>query len=73
MPEMDGYEAMTEIRKDERYESLPIIALTAKAMTEDRARCIDAGANDYLPKPIQEDKLVSLMRVWLSQQNKSLL
>lgn len=65
MPEMDGYEAMREIRKEKKYESLPIIALTAKAMKEDREKCIAAGANEYLSKPVEKDKLLSLLRVWL--------
>ena len=65
MPEMDGFEAMKEIRKHERFKKLPIIALTAKAMTGDRAKCIEAGANDYLAKPVDADKLLSMLRVWL--------
>ncbi len=65
MPEMDGYEAIREIRKQEKYRNLPIIALTAKAMKDDKSKCIDAGANDYLTKPVDTDKLLSLMRVWL--------
>jgi tubulin-specific chaperone A len=65
MPEMDGYEAMRLIRQDERFKDLPIIALTAKAMKEDRDKCIQAGANDYLAKPIDTSKLMSLLRVWL--------
>jgi signal transduction histidine kinase/CheY-like chemotaxis protein/HAMP domain-containing protein len=65
MPEMDGYEAIQKIRAQERFRKLPIIALTAKAMKGDKAKCIEAGANDYLSKPVDIDKLVSLMRVWL--------
>ena len=65
MPEMDGYETMRQIRAQERLKDLPIIALTAKAMKGDRQKCIDAGANDYLSKPVDIDKLLSLLRVWL--------
>jgi len=65
MPEMDGYEAIRNIRAQPRFHKLPIIALTAKAMRGDKAKCIEAGANDYLSKPVDTDKLVSLMRVWL--------
>ena len=65
MPEMDGYETIGEIRKQSEYHNLPIIALTAKAMKDDRIKCIEAGANDYLAKPVDTDKLLSLMRVWL--------
>ena len=63
MPRMDGYEAMEEIRKT--HKRMPIIALTAKAMKGDRKKCIDAGANDYLAKPVDTDKLISMLRVWL--------
>jgi len=68
MPEMDGLTAMREIRKIRKLQNLPIIALTAKAMADDRERCLEAGANDYLAKPIDVDKLVSLCRVWCSRQ-----
>ncbi len=65
MPEMDGYTAMMEIRKNEKYRKIPIIALTAKAMKDDKQKCIEAGASDYLTKPLDTDKLTSLLRVWL--------
>jgi CheY-like chemotaxis protein len=65
MPEMDGYEAMQVIRRMPEYESLPIIALTAKAMKGDREKSITAGASDYIKKPVDMDQLLSLMRVWL--------
>jgi tubulin-specific chaperone A len=65
MPEMDGYTAIEEIRKQDRFKNLPIIALTAKAMKGDRAKCIEAGANDYLAKPFDIDRLFSMLRVWL--------
>ena len=65
MPEMDGYATLREIRKDKRFRSLPILALTAKAMKGDREKCMEAGASDYITKPIDAQQLVSLLRVWL--------
>ena len=65
MPVMDGYEAMKRIRGQDRFQNLPIIAITAKAMKEDRGKCIAAGANDYIFKPVDINRLLSLMRVWM--------
>ena len=65
MPEMDGYQTMAEIRKDPQFRTLPMLALTAKAMKGDREKCLDAGASDYIAKPVNTDQLLSLMRVWL--------
>lgn len=65
MPVMDGLTATREIRKDARWKKLPIISLTAKAMPDDQQRCIEAGASDYMAKPLDVDKLLSLVRVWM--------
>jgi CheY-like chemotaxis protein/two-component sensor histidine kinase len=65
MPEMDGYETMREIRNNPEYRTLPILALTAKAMKGDREKCLQAGASDYIAKPVNTDQLLSLLRVWL--------
>jgi CheY-like chemotaxis protein len=69
MPEMDGYEATREIRKLEKFKKLPIIALTAKAMKGDREKCLAVGMSDYISKPLNVERLLSLMRVWLYQQS----
>jgi two-component system, chemotaxis family, sensor kinase CheA len=68
MPVMGGYEAMKVIRQDLEMERLPIIALTAKAMKGERDKCMEAGASDYIMKPLNINQLFSLMRVWLTQQ-----
>jgi hypothetical protein len=65
MPDMDGYDTMRTIRKLAKFRSLPIIALTAKAMKGDREKCIEAGASDYIAKPVDTEQLLSLLRVWL--------
>ncbi len=68
MPEMDGYETIRAIRAQDRLRSLPIIALTAKAMKDDRRKCLEAGASDYLAKPVAGEHLLSTLRVWLQRQ-----
>ena len=65
MPEMDGLTAMREIRKRPEWKRLPIIALTAKAMRDDQEKCLQAGASDYLAKPLDIERLLSLVRVWM--------
>jgi HAMP domain-containing protein/CheY-like chemotaxis protein/signal transduction histidine kinase len=65
MPEMDGFEAMRAIRRMRKFKTLPIIAVTAKAMKGDREKCIEAGASDYITKPVDTEQLISLLRVWL--------
>lgn len=67
MPVMDGYEAMRRIRAQARFRKLPIIAITAKAMKDDKLKCLEAGANEYIPKPVEVERLLSLMRVWLGK------
>jgi CheY-like chemotaxis protein len=70
MPEMDGYETAKLIRKNTKWRNLPVIAVTAKAMTGDREKCIRAGASDYITKPVDIDQLLSLLRVWLYENPK---
>jgi signal transduction histidine kinase/CheY-like chemotaxis protein/CHASE3 domain sensor protein len=65
MPNMDGYETAGRIRQNSKWKNLPVIAVTAKAMTGDREKCINAGASDYITKPVDVDQLLSLLRVWL--------
>jgi CheY-like chemotaxis protein len=67
MPEMDGYETMREIRRRAQLKELPLIAVTAKAMKGDRAKCLEAGASDYIAKPVDLDLLLALLRVWVGR------
>jgi CheY-like chemotaxis protein len=65
MPEMDGYQTIAKIRENSAYRRLPIVALTAKAMKGDREKCLEAGASDYLAKPVNTDQLLAALRMWL--------
>jgi CheY-like chemotaxis protein len=67
MPEMDGYETMKQIRQREELAELPLIAVTAKAMKGDRQKCLDAGASDYIAKPVDIELLLALLRVWVAR------
>ena len=69
MPQMDGYETAKRIRENPQWRNLPVIAVTAKAMTGDREKCINAGASDYITKPVDIDQLMSLLRVWLYEKS----
>jgi CheY-like chemotaxis protein len=65
MPEMDGYETIRRIREQKKFSNLPVIALTAKAMKKDYEQCIAVGANDYMSKPVDTTRLISMLRIWL--------
>ena len=71
MPVLDGYETMKRIREQERFRTVPIVALTAKAMREDQERCMRAGASDYMTKPVDANRLLSMLRVWLYHRTKA--
>jgi CheY-like chemotaxis protein len=71
MPEMDGYETMQQIRKREQLAEVPLIAVTAKAMKGDRQTCLDAGASDYIAKPVDIDLLLALLRVWIARSRET--
>jgi CheY-like chemotaxis protein len=71
MPEMDGYETMRRIRLSGKHRMLPILALTAKAMKGDREKCLEAGASDYIAKPVNAEELLALLRIWLFGKPKT--
>jgi CheY-like chemotaxis protein len=71
MPEMDGYETMRRIRQNPKNRLLPILALTAKAMKGDREKCLEAGASDYIAKPVNTEELLALLRIWLFGKQRS--
>ena len=71
MPEMDGYETMREIRRRPAIAEIPLISVTAKAMKGDRQKCLEAGASDYIAKPVDLDLLLALLRVWVGRVRRS--
>jgi CheY-like chemotaxis protein len=71
MPVMDGYQAIRAIRAHQNWQRLPVIALTARAMPEEQERCMAAGANDYLVKPVEVERLLGLIRAWLIKQDEA--
>jgi CheY-like chemotaxis protein len=71
MPDMDGYETMQQIRQRRQLADVPLIAVTAKAMKGDRQKCLDAGASDYIAKPVDIDLLLALLRVWVARSRES--
>ena len=71
MPEMDGYETMKQIRQRPELGDIPLIAVTAKAMKGDRQKCLDAGASDYIAKPVDIELLLALLRVWVSRAREA--
>jgi len=72
MPEMDGYETMQQIRQRPALQDLPLVAVTAKAMKGDRQKCLDAGASDYIAKPVDIDLLLALIRVWIARSREAM-
>ena len=72
MPEIDGYEATQHLRRDPRYRGIPIIALTAKAMPGDREKTLEAGCDDFVPKPVEQDRLIAVLDEWTRPEKKAM-